>query len=198
MAKKDDNGKIKVLLFELEGNNETLKEGIKTIADTLSDKKINILKVESKEVIDNLLEEAEVIEELDLESNSENNIEEKNSNSTRKTKRTYSTPDVIELDLKKGSPNFEEFVKNTNPTSNSKKYLVIAYWLKEKLGIKEISKEHIYTCFKFMKWSVPADILQPLRSLKSTNGAFNNGEATGAYAINHVGENLVNDMTTPS
>jgi hypothetical protein len=45
-----------------------------------------------------------------------------------------------------------------------------------------------------MKWNTPKDAGAPLRKMKNVQQWFNKGSGEGLYAINHIGENVVNDM----
>jgi hypothetical protein len=98
------------------------------------------------------------------------------------------------LDLTSGDVPLEKYCESKNPDSDSKKYLVIAAWLKQQRGIAAVTADHVHTCYRHMGWHTPKDVLQPLRDMKRRNGWFNKGPERGEYAINHIGENEVAKM----
>lgn len=103
-------------------------------------------------------------------------------------KRKHRTPTVLaDLDLKGGKMPFEEFMERQAVENHSKRYLAIAWWFKEYRGVATVGADHIYTCYRYLGLSVPADVLEPFRKMKP-NGWVTNGEDSGTYAINHVGE----------
>jgi len=110
---------------------------------------------------------------------------------------TTRQPQTIDLDLISGDVPLKTFLEQKNPTSDVKRYLAIAYWLKEYREVSEITMDHAYTCYRHMGtgWNVPKDAASPLRKMKSKQyGWMGNGSTAGSYAINHLGENEVNNM----
>lgn len=93
------------------------------------------------------------------------------------------------------SPSFKEFATAKNPTSDAKKLLVIAYWFKHHLKQPNVSNELFYTAFREMKWSVPTDIAQNVRELRSARDQrLTKGTDANTSAIALLGENAVDDM----
>jgi murein DD-endopeptidase MepM/ murein hydrolase activator NlpD len=102
------------------------------------------------------------------------------SNATRQ-------PKVLELDLKAGPVPLRQYLEQKNPTSDYRKSLLIAAWMKANLSLDEVTMDHIYTGYRHMGWPSPKDVSSPMRSMKRQNGWFGKGKEKGAYAINHVG-----------
>ena len=110
-----------------------------------------------------------------------------------RTRRPPKTPNVIELDLT--SPvSFENFAREKNPPSDQKKFLVVAAWFKLHRQIDAITADHVYTCYRAIKWpsNIP-DFGQPLRDLKARQLMLP-GEKKGSYAINHLGLSEVDQL----
>jgi hypothetical protein len=82
---------------------------------------------------------------------------------------------------------------NGNPDETKKIYLVIAQWFKEVAKIEEISKDHIYTAYKFLRRSPPDDVAQPLRDGKKA-GWFTKGSKNGTFVLHHIGERIISEM----
>src|SRR5262249_55124050 len=71
-------------------------------------------------------------------------------------KKRHRTPNPIsDLDLSGGPKPFKEYYEEHAPKDHSKRYLVIAQWLKEYRNIAEIDLDHIYTCYRFLSMVVP-------------------------------------------
>ncbi len=153
--KSDDKGKIRVFLFELEGTNETMVESLKTITGALNStfggsRKIVRLPANSDTVV-NEAEEAEWTDEIDDLVEAETiETNETKTPSRQKRQRSVKTPSIVDIDLQTGSPSLREFIEKKKPSDHSKKYLVIAYWLKEYRNLEEITEAHIYTCYRFL------------------------------------------------
>lgn len=203
---REDNGKVKmtVIHFETESNNLTLQENIRAIANTLSRALAPPLRVIPKRAQlstgnGGAAVEYESNEDL-LPDEFEDVIEAEAVPGSAKSKSkspTLRTPQPLDLDLITGEVPLKTFLEQKNPTTDLKRYLAIAYWLKEYRGINEITMDHAYTCYRFMGtgWSVPKDASAPLRKMKGKEyGWMNKGSAPGTFAINHLGENEVNRM----
>ena len=194
------NGKSKmtVMMFQLEGADETLREGIRTLSQALSNvlhpNRLLISKPSSGSVSVDAEEMPEAAApESSAAVESENGSAEESQRSLRPTSKPR-TPKVINLDLKTGKIPLKEFCESKKVGENdSRRYLVIAFWLKENLNIPAVNMDHMYTCYRFLGWQTPADASSPLRSMKQ-NGWFDKGTEKGSYSINHVGENEVIGM----
>lgn len=202
---REDSGKVKmtVIHFETESSNATLQENIRAIANTLSRAltppprlipKPTQLTTGSGVAGDNGSSEAYMPDEFEDVIDAEATpVSAKPKNKTV----TLRTPQPLELDLISGNVPLKTFLEQKNPTTDLKRYLAIAYWLKEYRSINEITMDHAYTCYRFMGtgWSVPKDASAPLRKMKGKEyGWMNRGSAPGSFAINHLGENEVNKM----
>jgi hypothetical protein len=99
--------------------------------------------------------------------------------------RKLRTPKVLDLDLTT-EPSFESFAGNKKPSSDLKRFLVVAAWFKLHRQTDTITADHVYTCYRKIKWpSAIDDFGQPLRDLKRVQ--FVEMKNKGLYAINHLG-----------
>lgn len=95
------------------------------------------------------------------------------------------TPKVLDLDLASGV-SFDEFARSKSPSSDHKRYLVVAAWFKLHRQTDAITTDHVYTCYRGIKWpSNIVDFNQPLRDLKARQ--LMTSGAKGQYSINHLG-----------
>lgn len=182
--------KMTVMIFQLEGDDATLQEGFKTISAAMSrvlPPTAQLLPSASRPsglpapLTDSDDDDEEVLEVAATPV----------SRNTTNSKRTVKSPQILDMDLATGELPLAEFLSKHPTEETTKRYLLIAYWLKNQRELEEVSMDHIHTCFRHMGWQTPKQAAQPLRDMKSRLGWFHKGEEKGHYKINHVGENEV-------
>jgi hypothetical protein len=100
-------------------------------------------------------------------------------------RKPAATPKVLDLDLT-SEPSLASFATKANPSSDRKRYLVVAAWFKEHRATDAIGAAHVYTAYRALKWPITInDFAQPLRMLKHSQLFEQTGK--GLYAINHLG-----------
>lgn len=107
------------------------------------------------------------------------------------------SPEIIDVDFVNNETPLKQFLARarvTEATPVQRRYLAIAHWFKNHAGTPEVTMDHAHTAFRHMGWNTPADASQPLRDMKQKQKWMGKGEAKGAYKINHIGENVVNEM----
>lgn len=82
----------------------------------------------------------------------------------KRTKAAPLAPDKT-LDLNpKGKTSLEDFVKEKQPRNNAHDHNVVAaYWLQHIAELKPVTASMIYTCFRSMRWTLPADFINKLQ-----------------------------------
>jgi len=110
--------------------------------------------------------------------------------------RQYAQPQVIEVDFTSGETPLKAFLEQKSPDGDIKRYLAIAYWFRHQRDTNEISMDHAYTAYRHMGWSDwPKDVSSPFRTMKKKEyGYMRAGSNRGLYAINHIGEGVVEQM----
>lgn len=99
---------------------------------------------------------------------------------------------VIDLDLK-SEPSFETFANAHAVKNDTERNLVALAWFKEFRPNEIVTANHIYTCYRVMKWPSGIDDFPGiLRSLKSQQ--LVNSVGRGEYEINHIGIARVEKM----
>lgn len=92
---------------------------------------------------------------------------------------------VLDLDLT-SEPSFESFADEHVPKNDTERNLVALAWFKEHRPDEVVTANHVYTCYRAMKWpSGIDDFPSILRSLKSQQLVKSVGR--GQYEINHLG-----------
>lgn len=106
--------------------------------------------------------------------------------------RKPTVPKVLELDLTSGV-SFESYATEHAPKSEPDRNLVVLAWFKEHRSDEAVTANHVYTCYRAMKWpSGIDDFSWPLRALKKEQLVTSTGR--GQYTINHLGIARVEKM----
>jgi hypothetical protein len=188
--------KMTVMLFQLEGSDDTLQEGFRIInnaIDKLANPVVRVIASGNRALPAAKNGDENAAPVLEAEVVDEEEVLEEQPIERPKTSRSATAPrqpEVLELDLKTGAKPLRQYLEEKNPTSDNRKYLLIAAWMKDNLKLDEISIDHIYTAYRHMGWTSQRDVGAPLRSMKSQNGWFAKGKSKGTYAINHIGINV--------
>lgn len=190
-----------VIQFETESSNETLQENIRAIANTLTRALApapRVIQTPAQLTSGNGAgadgtAQGQLFEADDHEDAVDADITPITKKAKKGAARQLPSPEVLELDLTSGEVPLKTFFEQKKPDGDTKRYLVIAYWFKEYRKIVEITMDHAHTAYRSMGWNTPKDASSPLRGMKK-QGWMKRGSNPGAYAINHIGEGVVNDM----
>ena len=103
---------------------------------------------------------------------------------------------VLDLDLT-ATPTFDGFAAEHVPKNDTERNLVVLAWFKEHRPDEVVTANHVYTCYRAMKWpSGIDDFAGVLRSLKAQQLVKSVGR--GQYEINHLGIARVEKLGTGS
>jgi hypothetical protein len=198
--------KFKYMEIEMEGENQTLADGLKALASAISRGNVALptggrpaptLKGAPTTSVEEL-EEGEIgPEEQDFPEEEAEQTSSTNGNGKPKKKYVPKAPKFLsELDLTKADIKLADFLAEKNPSEMFDKYTVVAVWFKQHYNTDEISQDHIFTAFKHLGWQsqLPEDVGSPLRALKSQRNWFDKGSGKGLYKINWSGESAVLKM----
>jgi hypothetical protein len=192
--------------IDMEGANDVVAEGLKSLATALTGNVVSRrtlpAKTPSQVIATNLGSEVEepVVTTEDIDDDSAPDVPiDRDGNGEPKPKRRYApkAPKFLsELNLTTATKPLGDFVAEKDPKETLDKYAVIGHWFKEHLSTDEVTADHIFTAYKTLGWQAqfPDEPAQPLRDLKSKRNWFDKGQATGSYKINWNGENAVNKM----
>lgn len=136
-------------------------------------------------------------QEVDLDTVEEAETEENGASTSRspktsRAKRTYPTPDPVNIDLEFGDKPFVTFATEKAPGSHRDRYLVVAEWLRAYRETTTVTAGHVRTCYIRADWDFDLqDPTQPFRKLKKEGlGAVSDGQ----FTINHLGTAEVKKM----
>lgn len=195
---KDDQADIEmtVIHFKTKSSNKTLEENVRAIANTLTRalaQPTRVIQVPAQLPSGNGAANGGASEADEYDDAIDADVTDVPKKPKKAAARQLPSPEVLELDLTSGEMPLKTFLEQKKPDGDTKRYLVIAYWFKEYRKIAEITMDHAHTAYRSMGWNTPKDASSPLRGMKK-QGWMKRGSGKGAYAINHIGEGVVNDM----
>ena len=204
MRKDDKEGKARVRVFfgEIEGDNETIRDGLRSIAAAVNktfqqeNTVVKVLAVGSdgtpKELAaatEQMVTEGEVADE-----NEPAEYEPSGKSPSRSKSRPKKTPSyslVKELNLRPtDKDSLRDFYKEKKPTDQQQMVTVVLYYLHRVLETEKISTNHIYTGLKDVEARVPPDINQILRNTASRRGWVDSGDSDD-LKMTVTGDNFV-------
>lgn len=200
MAKSGGRGRIRVFFAEVEGDDETIQEGLQAINvaankifQSAPTKIIQVLPASS-----NPIDEDELLEELDSEidgEDEEDNSLPSNVAANSKPKKSSSKPPIMsivkDLNLRpEDKPCFRDFYAQKKPSTQEQAVTVAVYYLKRVLELDKVTPEHVFTCFKDVERKTPKHMPQTIRDTAKRRGWVDTSERGNVKITNH-GENLV-------
>jgi hypothetical protein len=203
MAKgsSEDRAKVKlrVIEFELEGENSSVENSIRQITNALTDRVTVVKPLQAKspkELTGNV--KGDEVETVNGEPEviAAETVEENGDGAVRKAaKKKLKAPLFLnDLNLTGTGVSFKDFAKEKAPTSRNKQYLVAAFWLKNHGDSPTINVDKVYTCFKTASWPTPfKDWRMTFDNLAHSEHMRLVGK--GEFAINSIGEEAVSDGT---
>jgi hypothetical protein len=194
-AQRDTKGKVTFVMFQVEGDDETLQQGFHAMeqafhrlgpparSHTPLPGSVHLLSRAERHVDAPAAgdeEELAVSPEQTEEAASE--AEAQGSKAARK----YTQPKFLsDLELTSDKESFKDYATKRDPKTDSQKYLVVSRWLQQFKNVDTITIDHIFTCFQAMKWTSQRDVSQPLRLMMKNDSYYQkNGKG---WKLTHVG-----------
>jgi len=108
-----------------------------------------------------------------------------------KGKHKQSPSLVKDLNLKpKNKTAFVDFAQQKAPRSDSEKCTVVVYYLQHEAHIAGVGVDHLYTCFKAMRWRIPTDLNHTVCQTAHQKGWLDTSD-TKNITVTTLGENCV-------
>lgn len=208
MTKNVSRGRIRVFFAEVEGDDETIQEGLQAINvaankifQSAPTKIVKILPASATP-----LDEDELFKELDSEIDSEgqeDNLIPPSVVANSKPKKSSYKPPVMaivkDMNLRpEGELSFRDFYAQKKPNTQEQAVTVAVYYLKRVLELEKVTPEHIYTCFKDVGRRTPKNMPQTIRDNAKNKGWVDTSERGNIKITNH-GENMVDhDLPAPN
>ncbi len=112
-------------------------------------------------------------------------------------RRTGSPSAVRDLDLApKGKTSLKGFVEEKQPKTNHDKNVVSVYYLAEVLGLGRVTVDHVFTCYKDMRWREPRNLANSL-ALTANRKRFLDTASLDEIKLTPAGRNHVQHDLPP-
>jgi len=179
MAKKAGGSRLRVFFAEFDGDDETVREGLRTIAAAVNktfQPKVVVKRLPSPaengeaDAIDVEFEQsAEEAEDSFEEDGEQQATPSKRGNGSKRKPPTLSL--VKELDLRpKGKESWRVFYESKAPQKQIDKITLAVYYLCNVLEISGVTANHVYTCLKDVSVKIPNDLPQTMRNIANSRG----------------------------
>jgi hypothetical protein len=172
----DDKAKVRVLFAEVEGNNETVQEALRTMVSAMS-RPARIIQIkangETAALTQQDLEADSVQEALDSDIvtegtlQSETSVGRKPRGSGTKTDRNAGIALVPDLNFRpQGHPTLRDFFAEKSPSNDMEDILVVVYYMQNQMTLAKIGPSHVLTALKEVGRGIPRDLKQTIRNMK--------------------------------
>jgi hypothetical protein len=184
-----DKGKIRIFFAEVEGNNESLQDALKTVVAAMNrsgavqiaaptarigSKSLVAVTPEAEQSSTDNEEATDIPEEsLSAESNDTTATTRKRGTGAKKD-RNAGINLVPNLDFRpKGKQSLKEFFAEKMPRFDQEQVLVVVYYMQHTLTLPSIGLGHVLTAFKDVGKPVPVDLRSTIRNIKKKKAFLN-------------------------
>lgn len=173
-----DKAKVRVFYAEVEGNNESVQEALKTMlamsrpARLISEQKANgnvavLLPHGDVEVVADAIDPGEEVEALGEEPAAPS--ARKPRGTGKKTDRNAGLNLVPDLNFRPdGKQALKQFVVEKSPKNDQEIALVLVYYMQHVMELPKIGPAQVMTAFKEAGKRIPADVAQTIRNAKNS------------------------------
>jgi len=176
-----DKAKVRVFFAEVEGNNDSVQEALKTMVSAMSRpvRVVSEQKADGKASV--LLQQADV-EELTEHADQVESVEADDGDGTgsinprkvrgsgKKTDRNAGLALVPDLNfMSSGKQTFKAFIDEKSPANDREVTVAGIYYMQKVMGLTKITASHVLTAFKEAGKAVPVDVRQTIRNVKSSS-----------------------------
>jgi hypothetical protein len=176
-----DKAKVRVFFAEVEGNNESVQEALRTMVSAmtrpvrvvaeqrLNGKAPSLLRQPDAEDIEDAVDQAEQVEEDSIEDSAAAAVR-KPRGTGKKVDRNAGLELVPDLNFRPGGKQtFKAFVDDKKPKNDREVALAAIYYMQKIMGLTKIGARHVMTAFKEAGIAVPVDVRQTIRNVKNTS-----------------------------
>jgi hypothetical protein len=203
-------GKMTVVMFQLEGSDETLRDAIQVMGHGLekmapSAPIYKIIQAPTQTRARALLDSSEELEELTPEildpeespgADSASSSSQSGSSERTKPRRIpKAVPAVKGIDWETGTP-WKDYAAQKKPEGNPSRFVAVAGWFKNFRALEVITPGHIVAAFDVMDWPKPDNIANTFAQLKQRRSGevFDKGEKTNEWILSQRGVNLLDRL----
>ncbi len=174
-----DKAKVRVFFAEVEGNNESVQEALKTMLSAMSrpvrvisEQKGNgnaavLLQQADADVVEDAIDQVDEVEAPGEESAPPS--VRKPRGSGKKVYRNAGLDLVPDLNFRPdGKQALKEFVDEKNPKNDLETALATVYYMQRFMGLAKLGPAHVMTAFKEAGKAIPVDVRQTIRNVKKS------------------------------
>lgn len=174
-----DKAKVRVIFAEVEGNNESVQEALKTMVSAMSRPVRIISEQRANGKASALLEQADIEEPEDdfsqaeeAEALGEDQLAQNARaprGSGKKTDRNAGIELVPDLNFRPNEKQaFKDFMEEKGPTNDVEAVLTTLYYMQHVMALPKIGPAHVRTAFKEAGIGIPVDLKQTIRNIKKS------------------------------
>lgn len=195
-----------VVMFQLEGNDDTLRDAIKVLGhgmEKLSPAapvyKLIQAPLQSKPNDSSPISDEEEIAPYDIIEAEESGSEEDDTTSSSKPPRRRTPPKAIPavkgIDWDSGTP-WKDYAAQKNPEGNPSRFVAVAGWFRNIRSVEVITPGHIVAAFDVMDWPKPENIPNTFAVLKNKRSGelFDKGEKVNEWVLSQRGINALDRL----
>lgn len=174
-----DKAKVRVFFAEVEGNNDSIQEALKTMVSAMSrpvrviaEQKVNgktsaLLEQADSDEVEQAVDGAEEAETFEEESSAQNNRKPRGTG--KKIDRNAGLELVPDLNFRPGGkPSLKQFMDQKNANSDVEAVVVALHYMQHTMGLPKIGPAHVMTAFKEVGKAIPVDLKQTIRNIKKS------------------------------
>lgn len=178
-ASGGDKAKVRVFFAEVEGNNDSVQEALKTMVSAMSrpvrviseqranGKAVGLLDQVDSEETGEATQPAEELEALDEEEGSSNARRPRGSG--KKVDRNAGIELVPNLNFRPaGKKSLKEFVDEKAAKNDVEAVAVVVHYMQHTMALAKIGPSHVMTAFREVGRAIPVDLKQTIRNIKKT------------------------------
>jgi hypothetical protein len=174
-----NRAKVRVFFAEVEGNNESVQEALKTMVSAMS-RPVRVISEEgangrapvllqqaNAEEVEEAIDEVEEVEDLGDEPAGPNARRPRGTG--KKVDRNAGLNLVPDLNFRlNGKQSLKEFMDEKNSKNDLETVLVAVYYMQRIMSLTKIGPAHVMTAFKEVGNAIPVDLRQTIRNVKKS------------------------------
>jgi hypothetical protein len=173
-----DKAKVRVVFAEVEGNNESIQEALKTMVSAMS-RPVRVIAEQKPNGKAAELTAPDDIEVVDEEIDQQDEVEASQGEpitAARKVRGTGKKVDrnaglnlVPNLNFRPaGQQALKQFIEQKGAKSDVETVVAVLYFMQQVMKLAKIGPDHVMTAFKDIGKAVPADLRATIRNIKNT------------------------------
>lgn len=182
MTKENNNARVRVFFAEIEGDNETIREGLQSIASAVNTTFQTGPTIVRLPPVERVMSDEELFGPIEKQvvdepkPNSEQDILDSTTpkgetESKKKKSKPPSYTFVKDLNLRPdGKSGLREFYNEKGPKSQQERITVVLYYLYRTLQTPSITCNHLYTAIKEVSVRIPQFLQQTLHNISNRKG----------------------------